>query len=315
MSSLARRIPWRWLFVVALAFCVAWAPVGLLAYLISRPGNYELVEAADGHFVAGRHAQALEAYEEVFERDPSYGDPPYYACLGVAECREKLGDTTGALEAVDTALAGGQSWHAHQIKARLIERQKGLEAAVAYFEALIKKNPADWSLPHMLGEFHMEAGRYEGAASAFKRAIRIVTKTHGFSFDADGWLIETEATLKKENNDFADLWPTLEYLADVLLRLSRDEEAMLYATMGVSIGQQLKRLAGYYSPKELAAGDADCRITRAFVLMRRGELGQAQTEIKHAKAIADGNAYLGWKRSVERAQAELDRLRAASAGD
>lgn len=302
--------PWPWCAALAVVvLCVA--PIGLLWRVLTFTPNYELVELADGHSMAGRYAKALEAYEEVYARDPAYGDPPYYACLGVAECREKLGDTSGALEAVDTAIAGGARWHAFQIKARLLERTRGQAAAIAFFDSMIKRDPPDSSLLQMLGDFHTEAGREEKGASAYLRAIKVANDTHGFTYDAQGWLIESEATRNKENDDFASLSHPLERASNVLLRLSRDDEALVYATMGVSIGQELKRLAGYYSPEELEAGDADCRVTRAFVFMRRGELKQAAAEIKHARVIADGTPYVGWKRSVRHAQAELDRARAA----
>ena len=139
--------------------------------------------------------------------------------------------------------------------------------------------------------------------------VRIVTARHGFRFDAEGWLIVDEDVLAKENNDFADYWPTLEDLATCLYELDDTERALRHATMGVAIGQQLNRCKGYYDDVEIEAGDVDCRLVRARLFLQERRLDDAEKEIRLAGVLADRSSYSPAKRAVEQARAELERAR------
>ena len=115
--------------------------------------------------------------------------------------------------------------------------------------------------------------------------------------------------LKKENNDFASLWPQLEYISRMYLILNDYENVWKYATMGVSIGQQLRSYKKYYTADEIDAGDVDCRLFRAYVHMNNQQWEKAEEEIKKAIIGSGKSNYIGWKRDIENAKRYLDTAR------
>lgn len=88
-----------------------------------------------------------------------------------------------------------------------------------------------------------------------------------FVFGKDHMLVVDKATLAKEDNDFAELWPTLEYLAWCCYATGARNGTLKFATMGISVGQQLNRCKGCYKAEEIEAGDYRCRLLRAQVLL------------------------------------------------
>ena len=69
--------------------------------------------------------------------------------------------------------------------------------------------------------------------------------------------------------------------------------------MGVAIGQQLNRCKGYYDATEVAAGDVECRVLRGLLLCKQGELADAETEERLARALAMRSGYTGYQRRLK----------------
>lgn len=265
----------------------------------------DLKAAAERALESGRHAEALEKLETLVKA----GGADAYVWLDIGKCRERLGRWEAALEAYDKAIGDGRWWPPYTERARCLANWKGLDAAVEWLEGLAAATPDDHKYPRILGGLLMEEGEIEAAIEQFLEVVRIVTARHGFRFDAEGWLIVDEDVLAKENNDFADYWPTLEDLATCLYELDDTERALRHATMGVAIGQQLNRCKGYYDDVEIEAGDVDCRLVRARLFLQERRLDDAEKEIRLAGVLADRSSYSPAKRAVERARAELERAR------
>jgi len=115
--------------------------------------------------------------------------------------------------------------------------------------------------------------------------------------------------LARQNNDYAELWLTLEYLADCLYRTGAADEALRTATMGVSIGQQLNRCKGYYSDTEVAAGDVGCRLIRARIHLDREQWDEAEKDLRLARVLAEHSSYSGHLKAIERLEQDLSERR------
>jgi tetratricopeptide (TPR) repeat protein len=232
-----------------------------------------------------------------------------YEWLDIAECHDELDHYEKASDAYDKAIGDGGWWQPYTDKAEFIERNKGLAKAVAWLENLRTTTKDDRKFSYLLGSFHKSGDRDADAIPYFKHVVELVCKTQGFKFGKDFMLILDAETLAKGNNEYAELWPTLEYLAESCYEMEDRDGAFRYATMGVAIGQQLNRCKGYYEQDEIDAGDCDCRLLRAAVFMDRDDLDAAQTEIDKANVLAERGSYSGHKRGVRHARERLQDLR------
>ena len=232
-----------------------------------------------------------------------------YLKLNVARCLEGLGRREEADEAFEAVIGGGHWWPAYIEKAEFLLRRNGADAAVAWLTAL-DRDPSDPKIAYLLGEFHHFALDDKAAAIPhYEDAVRRAASRHNFRFDSEGWLVLDQSSLQKENNDYADLWPTLEHLAACRLETGDVAGALRTATMGVAIGQQLKRCQGYYNAQEVEAGDVSCRALRVRALVRLARLDEAAQDLAIARPLAERSSHSRSARALERAGRELTRAR------
>ena len=118
-----------------------------------------------------------------------------------------------------------------------------------------------------------------------------------------------EQIQKKKVSDYEPLLHNIEYLAQICLQVNDYENAWKYATMGVSMGQQLNRCKGYYNEAEIDAGDVDCRLVRAYVHMNNQQWEKAEEEIEKAITGSGKSNYIGWKSDIEQAKKALNAMR------
>jgi tetratricopeptide (TPR) repeat protein len=248
------------------------------------------------------HAGALELYEKAIAAGHDRAD----TWTQVGTCRLELGDDAGALAAFDRAIAGGETWEARRGKACALWRRDGEVAAVAFLKTL-ELEPHEAERWH--GELCRQHSQLDNAIVHYEQSVALASAKHAFRFDAEGWLLVDEATMQKENNDFADLWPTLEDIASLHFLRGNDAPAMRFATMGIAIGQQLNRCRGYYDATEVKAGDVDCRVLRGRLFCKQGKLVEAETEERFARTLAKRSGYTGYQRQLQVLQAEIDALR------
>jgi tetratricopeptide (TPR) repeat protein len=239
-------------------------------------------EAAERLKEEGKYEEAIREFLVALEK----GSDPSWTWLDIGDCLEKLGRWEEALEAFDKAVAHRGKWWAYTRKAHFLSRYRGLEAAVFWLESLAKAHPTDLQYPYLTGSFLAEAREYRKAIPYYERAIEIANTKHRFQFDNEGWLVLSETTLGKRN-DYCDLWPTLEEVAKCCYNVKDYNAAFRYATMGVAIGQQIERCKGWRNEAQVEAGDADCRLVRARVLITRRQWTEAEREIEHAKNCAE----------------------------
>lgn len=247
---------------------------------------------ADGLREAGDHRAAMAQYEQALGAGADRAE----TWTRIGECRLALADFAAARTAFDEALAAGATWDARRGKARAIWRVDGEAAAAVFLRTL---ELAEHDVERWLGELSSELGTVEGAIAHYEKSVELACAKHAFVFDAEGWLTVDEATRQKENNDFADLWPTLADLARLHFRRGDDGKAMRVATMGVAIGQQLNRCKGYYDATEVAAGDVDCRVLRGRLLCKQGRLDDAETEERLARTLANRSNYTGYQQQLK----------------
>lgn len=252
-----------------------------------------------------RYAEALVELQAAI----GGGDGTSALWLQVARCHEALGQEQEALAACDRAIGDGKGWGGYREKARCLRRFSGLEAAVTWLQGLAAAEPTRYRFQYLLADFLRSCGEMARAIPHYQRAVELASQQHDFVFDAEGWLRLDDKTLAKDNNDFAELWPTLEELADSQYRTGDLDGAMRSATMGVAIGQQLNRCKGYYSAVEVEAGSVECRVLRARVFVRRSKFVEADKELRLAKVLADRSGYTGYQKAMEQARAELRRAR------
>ena len=229
--------------------------------------------------------------------------------LDLAKCLEGLDRLDEADAAFDVAIGDGHWWPPYTEKAEFLRRRDGADAANAWL-AQLDQDKTDPKFAYLQASFrHESCGDPAGAIPFYEEAVRRASARHGFVFDAEGWLVLDEATLHKKNNDYADLWPTLEQLARCRLSTEDVEGALTAATMGVAIGQQLNRCKGYYGAAEVEAGDVSCRVLRARAMIRRGGLDDAARELALARPLAEWSGYSGYAAELQGAARELARAR------
>ena len=242
----------------------------------------------------GKFEEALHEFHLAIQN----GANDAYTWLSIANCREKLGRYEEALSAFDKAIGGGDWWPPYSKKALCMVRNEGKEKAVDWLKGLAEGQPKDRKYPYLIGDLLWTLDLPKEAIPYFRRAVELASAKHGFKFDDKGWLIVDKTTRTKENNDFCELWPTLENLADCCYAIKDFDAAFEFATMGVSIGQQLKRCNGCYGETEVTAGDAGCRIIRTKILIDQGRWELAEREIGHVRILANSSSYTGWKKQL-----------------
>jgi tetratricopeptide (TPR) repeat protein len=233
-----------------------------------------------------------------------------YIQLDLAKCFEGLDRFGEASAAYDVAIGEGHWWPPYIEKANFLRRRFSAEEACDWLASL-DQDPSDHKVPHLLGEFrHQHLGEPEQAIPHYEEAARRAQAVHGFRFDADGWLVIDDNSLGKENNDYADFWPTLQYLAKCRLQTGDLTGALHTATMGVAIGIQINRCKGYLGEHEVQAGNVPCRVVRAHVMIRTGRLDEAARELDRAQPLADWGGYRGHATAIAAARRELKAARA-----
>lgn len=270
------------------------------AALGPTPGRAE-AERGEELLRQGQYGPALEQ----LQRAAAEGYEDGYVQISAAKCLEGLGRLDEADAAFDRAIGDGKWWPPYQEKARFLLRTSGPDAATAWLAAL-DQDPRDHKFPYLQAEFLCDSvGDRRGAVGFYEEAARRAAARHAFRFDDDGWLLLDGATLQKQNNDYADLWPTLEHLAACRLSLEDLPGALRAATMGVAIGQQLKRCAGFYDAPEIEAGDVACRVLRARVMVRLARLDEADRELEFARVLATRSGSTAYEAAIRTAQREL----------
>jgi len=303
----APRAPWGAAFVVAVTLLAAGALVIPFALFFIGfqvggpvPGEQQARQASE-LVERGEFGPALEQLREAI----SLGYDNSYVQLDLAKSLEGLGRLEEAESAFDAAIDDGHWWPPYIEKAEFLRRHDGTDTANDWL-AQLDEDTTDPKFAYLQAEFrNRSCGDRAGAASFYEEAVRRASARHGFRFDAEGWLQLDAATLQKENNDYADLWPMLEYLAACRLELGDLAGALRAATMGVAIGQQLNRCKGYYGAPEVEAGDVDCRVLRARAMVRLGRLDEAERELDLAKPLADRSSYTGYRTALATARREL----------
>lgn len=243
----------------------------------------------------GRFAAALAELMELVDA----GDANAYRWLDIAECHEQLGQLDEALAAYDEAIGDGSWLPAYTRKAHFLRRTRSLEAAVAWLGQQAALAPREPELRCLLGSFLRECGRPRDAIPHFERAVLFARLAHGFVFDAEGWLVLDEDTLAEGVDDYADLRPSLEHLAELHDGAGNTKKALRYATMGVAIGQQINRCKGYYNATEIEAGSLTCRTIRAHIHLEAGRWQEAEVELGFAKTLADRGCYEPARKRVD----------------
>lgn len=303
----APRAPWGAAFVIAVTLLAVSALVTPFAlFFISFqiggpvPGEQQAKHGSE-LLEQGAFGPALEELREAI----SLGYDNSFVQLDLAKTLEGLGRLDEAESAFDAAIDDGHWWPPYTEKARFLRRRDGTDAANAWL-AQLDGDTTDPKFAYLQAEFrHRSCGDRAGAAPFYEEAVRRASARHGFRFDAEGWLLLDASTLQKENNDYADLWPTLQYWAACRLELGDLAGALRAATMGVAIGQQLKRCKGYYGAPEVQAGDVKCRALRARAMVRLGRLDEAERELDLAQPLADQSSYTGYRTALATARREL----------
>ncbi|VIO69803.1 tetratricopeptide repeat protein [Bradyrhizobium ivorense] len=120
--------------------------------------------------VAGREAEALEAYARAIELCPPY----YEAHLNRAALRNRMGDSAGALADLDrTLVIKPNEWRAHFEKGNVLMRQDRPNAALESYLAAAEINSKNADLQSNLGLAYSELGRASVSIAHYLRALEL----------------------------------------------------------------------------------------------------------------------------------------------
>ncbi len=211
--------------------------------------------------------------------------------LGLALCTDHVGDYQGALALYDRAIRVNPEWYQpYMERAECIERNEGPAAVAAWYAELEQRDQDAVKYRYLLGHHHMERGRPSEALVHLHAALDAVMQRQRVTFTDDDQLAPLARIAEMEQNDLADLWPDVTYIAQCYLKTGRSDEAYRWATRGVSLHQHLNRCQSYNSSAQIEAGDTQCRLLRARIHMDREEWGAAERELAHARTFDDGSS-------------------------
>ncbi len=262
-----------------------------LMWLVNMSGRHDPVDQEQQlHFERGRELSREHRWQEAHAeyqaalklRDNVYG------VLGIAGCTDRLGDYPGALALYDRAIGMNVDWYQpYRERAYCIERNEGPPAVASWYAELEQREGDVAKYRYLLGSHHMELGRPAAALPDLLAALDEIMRRQRVTFTRAEQLAPPERIAEMKQNDLADLWPHLTYIAECYLNTSQPDEAYRWATRGVSLHQHISRRKGYCSPAEIEAGDAACRLLRARIHMNRNEWDAAERELAYAEAADD----------------------------
>lgn len=261
-------------------------PVVMLGWSLHDP-DYEAQQA---HLARGRELGEQGRWQEAIKEYRAalgYGDE-VYAMLGVARCKDHLGDYPAALEMFGNAIDRNPGWYQpYMERAHCIERNEGAAAVAAWYAELERREGDVVKYRYLLGSHHMECGRPAEALPHLLHVVDLILERQRVTFTEDDQLAPAARIAEMEQNDLADLWPDVTEVAQCYLRTGQPDLAWRWAARGVSLHQHLCRSKGYCSPEQIEAGDTSCRLLRARIHMDRREWDAAERELRHAQAFDD----------------------------
>jgi choline-sulfatase len=141
---------------------------GLLKHGVSSfEAHYYLARALTG---LKRHREAATHYEKAAERLPAFAA----AHTGLAESRLAMGDTAGAIRALDAGSAAlPRSGAIAVLRGQAYRRARRLPEAIAAWEAALPLVPKDALVRVQLGEAYRDRGDLEAASRAMREALAL----------------------------------------------------------------------------------------------------------------------------------------------
>ncbi|MCA8943754.1 MAG: hypothetical protein KDB80_14420 [Planctomycetes bacterium] len=242
--------------------------------------KHELMAQAKRALDQEEPERAIESLREVVAME--LADESVWLMLG--EAHELLGDTEAALDAFDHALAEGPSARAIEAKTKCLEYNEGTDAAIEFLRSQFR--PAERAEFEM-GRYYQRNRRPRLALSHFRRAMELLIEGHDIRFDA-----RNEVMVDDGFRELDDV--VVQRVAEAIRRTMQchsffdedDADTFRLSSMVISLGRQQLLRAG--RPPELAeAGDAPCRLTRAELLIDRGELDAAERDVDAAARLIE----------------------------
>ena len=133
----------------------------------------------------------------------------------------------------------------------------------------------------------MNEERYRDAIPGLLSHIEAICISRRIWFDENHLFILYTPLLLERGQEFADLLSVLGDTATCYLRIHKLDRAFEFATKGISIGRFLMEgRNGTYRKEEVDAGDVDCRLIRASVLIHCEDYERAREEIDKARILA-----------------------------
>ncbi len=213
----------------------------------------------------------------------------------IAECHDLAGRPDQALALFDKSLATNPLPHIRLAKANCLRRHRGFDVAI---EWLRDQSMKDDERCQVMGEFHRDSGAHAEAIVWFNRLL-VERGWPSFAYDRDrGFTALPETLDTSTRNRLASCSYVFIDLARCHYALTRFDEAFAFASMGIAAGHVL------------TCGDVECRILRAAVFAKRGDLAAARADIDSASALAAAGSYTRHKRRVRAAYRWLEKLEA-----
>lgn len=289
------------LLVAALAF----GSLGYCSLVIRNGVRMEQAGQAYGQgnilFEEGRYAEAAARYREWKEYQDSVGEDSSEITGLVGHALDLAGRTEEAEKLLEESLASQPQARVYLLKAHFLARHESEAAALAWLEGAPLTTATKAPLT---ARFLRELGRHDEALPILEDLLQ---QTAGSRYLVHGELRAPDEVDAEVHRQMCDLLDRLSDLAESHLRAGNLDAAERYANLGVSAGQITKRDAKSWSPRYAEAGDFRCRVVRAHVRMRRGELDPAAEEIEHAKQFPLN--YPTRERELQAVVEDLRRLR------